>query len=415
MNRFISRMNGRVLASKLILQYLHYTKKYFLKVALDKEVYLKELTPVEFQRVLDKYDYFCDLDFCESFTKEVLSRLDKGYFRTRLIGFEQDTPDQSKLYVSNHSGMAFPWDAMMFVSQLYKSRNYNKKHGIRILTSPALSKLRLMHPFQIKNLWHKCGGIDATYDNFEALFHQEADMLIYPEGIAGIGKGFNNKYSLQRFATSFIRLALQYKRKIVPVYTINGEYIDPYVYSVKWINDITKKIGIPFIPIGAITLFIVLQPWMFYMAFPARLTYVRGEEIDLTTLPEHETLDKEERIKALRDNIKSQMQASLNKAVEEYGQKPFDVKHLFSTIKKNWKWFPFLMPFGWVFLFSEFERRWSNGEREDLKIDLGFWSWIKFMFKNPFTIFYFIPLLGWIPIAIRGYQVCGKQSKEQKK
>jgi len=360
--------------------------------------------------LLDHYANSFNPAYCQAFSEQVMNLINDGYLRTRFIGFEQDTEEEQRLYVSNHSGMAFPWDGLVFTSQLFRLRNYNSNNKLRILTAPALSNIRLMSPFQLQDLWRRCGGVDASYNNFEALFYQPDDILIYPEGVAGIGKGFNNKYSLQRFATSFIRLALQYDKKIVPIYTINGEYINPHVYSISWINNLTQKIGIPFIPMGLITIFIFFQPWMFYMAFPARFTYVRGEEIDLSALPEYEIEDPETRIKALRKKVKQLMQANLTDAVKEYGQRPYDIKHLFTSIKKDWKLFPLLMPFGWVFLFSEFERRWDKEKDKDLQIQLGFWSWIIFLFRNPFSIFYFIPILGWIPIAIKGYQAT-KQEK----
>ncbi len=41
--------------------------------------------------------------------------------------------------------------------------------------------------------------------------------MLYPEGVPGIGKGFNRKYQLQRLATSMVRLGLQHGTDIMPV------------------------------------------------------------------------------------------------------------------------------------------------------------------------------------------------------
>ena len=53
------------------------------------------------------------------------------YFRTEFVGFDANEqrvhPDRPLIYASNHSGMAFPWDAIIFASQTLKAQNYELK------------------------------------------------------------------------------------------------------------------------------------------------------------------------------------------------------------------------------------------------------------------------------------------------
>ncbi|MBK8396424.1 MAG: 1-acyl-sn-glycerol-3-phosphate acyltransferase [Leptospiraceae bacterium] len=78
--------------------------------------------------------------------------------------------------------------------------------------------------------WKRVGGVDATLDNFDSMMKlKESNVLIFPEGIAGIGKGFDKRYQLQQFSSSFIRMAIKYKTDIIPVSVVNGEYINPTV------------------------------------------------------------------------------------------------------------------------------------------------------------------------------------------
>ena len=83
-------------------------------------------------------------------------------------------------------------------------------------------------------------------DAMVSMQYNDSNILIYPEGVPGIGKGFNNKYQLQRFSTSFIRMAIKYKTDIIPISTINAEYINPWSYNIGWITKLVNKIGMPF-------------------------------------------------------------------------------------------------------------------------------------------------------------------------
>jgi hypothetical protein len=37
-------------------------------------------------------------------------------------------------------------------------------------------------------------------------------------------------------------------------------------------------------------------------------------------------------------------------------------------------------------------------------METGFWSGIKYLFKNPLTLAFYTPVLGWIPLLIKGYR-----------
>ncbi|MGB0838646.1 MAG: hypothetical protein ACPGXL_00830, partial [Chitinophagales bacterium] len=261
------------------------------------------------------------------------------------------------------------------------------------------------------NLWRHAGGIDATFLNFETMMHQSSNLLIYPEGVPGIGKGFNRKYEIQRTATSFIRMSLKYRADIIPFSTINAEYINPYSYSFDWINNLSKKIGIPFLPIGFVLPFVLLQPWVFYFAFPAKLVYVSG-----TRLKPYEWIDKpyEELTKAdialVTKRVKKQMQTDLDAGVEQYGQKPYQWKSFGQQLAKNWRLFPYLLPPFWSFLFHECKRQYQKFDSpDDIQLRLGLFSTLRIFLSNPILLAYFIPIVGWIPLGIIGFRKVGKR------
>lgn len=346
-------------------------------------------------------------DYARNLVENVLGLSIEVYFRPSFIGFDEEikrnNPKAPVILVSNHSGMAFPWDATIFLGALLKNKNFDVHQVPRTLVAPILIDALFMKPFMLDKFWQHCGGVRATYKEFEKMMHYPlSNLMVYPEGIPGIGKGFNNKYQLQRMASSFIRMALKHQTDIQPYATVNAEYVNPYVFSWGWLNKHLAKIGIPFLPLAPHTILLLLQPWTFYIAFPAKLTYVKGKRIrwqDLSNKPYEELSEAE--IYAIRDQVKAQMQSELDEAVALYGQNPFSWKAFFSRFRENIRYFPFFMPFGWPVLFSEFDRLWNKREGKDVKIKFGFGSFFRMLLQNPFSISYFIPVLGWIPIIIK--------------
>jgi hypothetical protein len=262
-----------------------------------------------------------------------------------------------------------------------------------------------MSPFLIKDFWKLSGTIEASYPQFEAtMMQQYFNVFIYPEGVPGIGKGFNRKYQLQRFATSFVRMAINYQTDVIPFSTVNGEYINPYVLSWGWLNKWSKKIGIPYIPIGFHTLLLLVFPWLFYYGLPANLTYVLGKRIkpyEMVEKPFDELTEFD--IKEVRNKSKAEMQLELDNAVRKYGKRKYSkgkVKgNSLKQVLKLWHY----TPLGWPLLFHEHHRLFMKNQGKPFTMKIGFWSGVKYLIRNPFTLIFYLPILGWIPIFVRGY------------
>ncbi|ALW85778.1 hypothetical protein AUC43_12165 [Hymenobacter sedentarius] len=369
--------------------------------------------PPEIQANQHIYDDYFEEEFTRSVDENILQLLDRVWFRSELVGFEpfpqRNNPDRPLIFASNHSGMAFPWDAIVALSHLFRYLpEHSSIHDLpRPLSAPLLSKTALMNPYLIRNFWKRCGAVDATTLNFETMmYYQEHNLMLYPEGVAGIGKGFNRKYQLQRLATSMVRLSVLHRTDIVPFYTINAEYLNPYAYSIPWVNNLTKKIGIPFLPITLLLLLVLVQPWAFYLAFPAKLIFVMGTRIrpsDLTDkAPAEMTRDD---YLALSEQVRQKMQVELDAAVLAHGQKPYRWGELWQRMKENRRYFPFFLPFAWPAVFTEFERLYVKEGHRDFRMKLDRpGAWLRMLWRNPITLAYFVPLLGWIPLAIKGYR-----------
>jgi hypothetical protein len=225
--------------------------------------------------------------------------------------------------------------------------------------------------------------------------HRDANILIYPEGVPGIGKGFDKRYHLQRYSTSFIRMALKYKTDIVPVATVNGEYINPYSYKSDEINKLAQKLGIPYIPIGPMTPMVPFQPWAFYFGLPAKLTFVVGEPIRVYEMTEKplEKIKKRE-LHHIRDAVQQQMQAELTAAVAQYGEDPYELEELGDIWNDNMDKILSIMPSGWPLHFAEHERLYQ-AVGPDYKMQFDNPSFFQAFMQHPEIIPFVLPLIGW--------------------
>jgi hypothetical protein len=384
-----------------------------------------------------------DPRYSASLIKRILEPLSKYYFRTEFVGFEgDDYPDRKTdaplIFASNHSGMAFPWDAIIFSSMLLKLHNYDVTKVTRPLTAPMLSQSNLMSPFAIENFWKRAGGVDATSLNFETMMEEaKFNVLIYPEGVGGIGKGFDKKYELQRLSTSTLRMSLKYKADIIPFATVNAEYINPFSYSIEILDNLVQKIGIPFLPVGFMTVLIPLQPWLFYFALPAKLIFVRGRRIKPYKILGKPVEDAtEEEIFALRDAIHVIMQRELHEAVERYGESPYNWQEFFLTALWHWKKLPEYLPFTWAFRFIDHEKQFqkrlfelnnfsniapsleqkviqaqqiarTSEAEEQMEEDKDVFDRIKetvdLVIDNPEVLLMYVPVVGWLPTIWREF------------
>lgn len=368
------------------------------------------------------YTEYYDEDYVEALVEGVINPLAKYWFRTKFVGFDsppqKNNPDSPLIFVTNHSGMAFPWDAIMF------NQGYSKKLGygenvLRSLSAPMLLAYRYMNPFMVENLWKRAGCMDATYKNFDTVMQfPKNNILLYPEGVAGIAKGFNNRYQLQQIKTSLVRIAIKHKTDIISFSTVNAEYNNPYTLRWKKLNNWVNKIGIPFLPVGITTLLAVFQPWFFYFSFPAKMTYVMGSRIkayELTDKPYEEISHGE--FKKISRKVKKIMQEELNEAVKKYGKKPYKFGELFKVQLKNIRHFhKFFFPF-WILNIHEFDYQYLKSKKkgEKLKYKDGFWRMLSILFKRPITIAFYVPVLGWIPILYKTFSDHKKLMKTQEK
>ena len=336
-----------------------------------------------------------DLEYLHSLAEKVMPGIIDHYYRARIIGADK-IPDQGPLIVaSNHSGNAFPHDAMVLDALLWRHGGMTKEAKFRSVFSPKLAATWWMRPYALDNWWRKGGGIDMKFDNYDLLLKNNHRVCYYPEGVPGIGKGFNRRYQLQHFYSSFVVLASRHNAPVYPVYTINAEWVNPTSITIKWLDSLFDKLlKIPFFPIPTI-FFVLIFPFIFYLGFPCNMVFVVGDPLDIKKMLKEEgaepgTKDREA-LQRVADRVRQHMQGKLNEAVEEHGQKPYKAKEWLKKMAElGPKGFLKFSPFGWPFAFVQHYR--------DMKRPPA---------RNKFTAFlrdldilaFYIPF-GWFLIAL---------------
>jgi 1-acyl-sn-glycerol-3-phosphate acyltransferase len=319
-----------------------------------------------------------DPGFGRGLVEQVFDPLLDHYFRPRLLG-RQRIPERGPVILApNHSGNAFPYDAMILDSLLWKRDGLAPERKFRSLFEKELSQTWWMRPFGLDDFWRRCGGVDITFDNFERMIQRGDRLIYYPEGVRGIGKGFNRRYQLQRFHTSFAVLAMRHRVPVVPVHVVNAEWIVPFSFTLRPVDRLMQRLfHVPFLPLPAAPLGI-LFPWAWWMALPARLVFVVGEPIDVRAVANEEGLTDcawpdRTRLNRVAARIRQSMQGDLDRAVARYGRRPYQLRSLYRHLRKARKEGVLgrAIPTGWIGSFLRYERNRSRTEPRNRLTAIG--------------------------------------------
>lgn len=295
-----------------------------------------ESAPIEASAEIVASDPF-DAAWARSLEQAVLRPMNEVWFRAKVVGAERIPRNGPVILAANHSGNAFPYDAIALDSVLWQQDGMRDDAKLRTVFEPALASVWWMRPFGIDDFWRRGGGVDMTFDNFDRLLARGDRVLYFPEGVPGIGKGFNNRYRLRTFRTSFLLLSARYHAPVLPIYIINAEWLHPFGYVFGPLDRLMQRVfHVPFLPLP-LGLAAIVFPWIWYLAFPAHLVFVVGEPIDVeSTLREEGITDFESPDRAaLRravNRVRLTMQHELDGYVVEYGKNPFDVKSLLPAL-----------------------------------------------------------------------------------
>jgi 1-acyl-sn-glycerol-3-phosphate acyltransferase len=161
------------------------------------------------------------------------------WWRVEAVGIEHVPAQGPGLIVSNHSGV-LPWDGIMV--KLAVRHEHPARRECRLLALDMFALLPFLAP-----LLAKSGEVRANPENGERLLRKGELVGVFPEGVKGVGKYFQQRYRLARFGRGgFVRLALRTGAPIVPCAVVGAEEIHPVVAKADWVG---RPFGLPYFPI----------------------------------------------------------------------------------------------------------------------------------------------------------------------
>ena len=161
------------------------------------------------------------------------------WWRVEAVGIENVPAQGPGLIVANHSGV-LPWDGMMI--KLAVRHEHPARRECRLLALDMFALLPFLAP-----LLAKSGEVRANPENGERLLRKGELVGVFPEGVKGVGKLFQQRYRLARFGRGgFVRLALRTGAPIIPCAVVGAEEIHPVVAKADWVG---RPFGLPYFPI----------------------------------------------------------------------------------------------------------------------------------------------------------------------
>lgn len=207
-----------------------------------------------------------DPNYQKAFREEILTPIVQRYFRGQLHHLENLPPSGPVIIAMNHAGMCFPWDFVSLGLLLSQQRDW--------FVQPLAHPIFFDHPWLVWWLppgWAQVlGGVRADADSFEAAIAEKTILLYAPEGWRGLAKGWQQRYHLETFDPSFVRLSFRYRVPILPVVCLGSESLHPFTVNIEWL---ARKLGLPLFPISPLMAAFVLFPSMGVWAARNQLRY----------------------------------------------------------------------------------------------------------------------------------------------
>lgn len=199
------------------------------------------------------------------------------YFRVETTGIDNIPAEGPVLIVANHSGQ-IPIDGLL-IGYALATRE----------TEPRVPRAMIERFFPtvpyLGNLLNEFGAVLGDPTNCAKMLANEEAVIVFPEGVRGSGKLYQDRYELKRFGNGFMHLAMQYNAPIVPVGVVGCEETIPAIANIK---PLARLLGIPYAPVA--------MP----VVLPARVHLKVGAPLhfDSQEIPEEQVTERVEQVKA---------------------------------------------------------------------------------------------------------------------
>ena len=245
-----------------------------------------------------------------------LDALVDRYFRLHVEG-ETALPAAGRvIFVANHGG-ALPWDVIVLLQAITRAVDHvaaaDGDGAARRVIRPLVEDPVIATPF-LGTLMSRLGCVRASQENATRLLERNQAVLVFPEGMQGLGKAWGRRHQLQRFGRGgFVRLAVRTNSVLVPVAVVGGEETAPLIAKVAALKGLLPDL-VPYLPITP--LFPLLGP-AGLLPLPARWRVRFGAPVDARGLVKDE--GDAVAINGVAADIRERLQRDVAELVEARG------------------------------------------------------------------------------------------------
>ena len=184
-------------------------------------------------------DFGFDPELTEKVFLPVVQAAYRHYWRAEWLGLGNVPSKGPALLVANHAG-TLPVDAV--VMKFGVLGEHPAHRHVRLLAADLAFRMPVVGPFA-----RKLGNTLACEEDARRLLQAGQLVGVFPEGYKGVGKGWKNRYRLQRFGRGgFVQVALRERVPIIPVAIVGSEEIYPMIGNAKLLAQLG---GFPYFPI----------------------------------------------------------------------------------------------------------------------------------------------------------------------
>ncbi|MDP3274700.1 MAG: 1-acyl-sn-glycerol-3-phosphate acyltransferase [Deltaproteobacteria bacterium] len=232
----------------------------------------------------------------------LLDALYTRWWRVETQGIENVPSDGRVILCANHAG-AVPYDGVMLATAL--RREHPAQRELRWLADDFVFHF----PFMGVAL-NRLGAVRACQENAERLLRKPRVVGVFPEGLKGISKPYNDRYQLQRFGRGgHIKLALRTQTPIVPVAILGSEETHPLLPT----GPLAKLLNLPLVPVTP------TFPWLGLLGaipLPSKWKIAFLEPISVTAYPPS-AADDEVLVGRLNEKVRTVIQEALDRLTRE--------------------------------------------------------------------------------------------------